>query len=102
MNDFGRLFRVSIFGESHGGALGVVVDGCPAGLPLSPGDLADDLRVKTKLIDTIVKQLDRPSPIGATLTAGSMWSVALLYNLADMVGWRPRRPAARAPQRAVA
>ncbi len=37
-----------------------------------------------------------------TLTAGSMWSVALLYNLADMVGWRPRRPAARAPQRAVA
>lgn len=35
-------------------------------------DLADDLQVKTKLIDTIVKQLDRPSPIGATLTAGSM------------------------------
>jgi len=30
------------------------------------------MRVKTKLIDTIVKQLDRPSPIGATLTAGSM------------------------------
>jgi len=31
---FGRLFRVTTFGESHGGALGVVVDGCPAGLEL--------------------------------------------------------------------
>src|SRR5688500_8856279 len=28
---FGRLFRISTFGESHGGAVGVVVDGCPAG-----------------------------------------------------------------------
>ena len=33
---FGSLFRVSTFGESHGNAVGCVVDGCPAGLPLSP------------------------------------------------------------------
>ena len=44
MNDFGRLFRISIFGESHGEALGVVVDGCPAGLPLSSDDLEPELR----------------------------------------------------------
>ena len=34
MNSFGRKLRVSIFGESHGESVGVVIDGCPAGLPL--------------------------------------------------------------------
>lgn len=43
MNTFGRLFRISIFGESHGDAVGVLVDGCPAGLPLAPADFAADL-----------------------------------------------------------
>ena len=36
---FGKLFRISSFGESHGKALGVVVDGCPAGLTLSEEDI---------------------------------------------------------------
>ncbi|MEW6432536.1 MAG: chorismate synthase [Myxococcota bacterium] len=35
MNTFGELFRVTTFGESHGVALGAVVDGCPAGVPLT-------------------------------------------------------------------
>ena len=43
MNSFGRIFRVSIFGESHGECVGITIDGCPAGLPLSPDDLAADL-----------------------------------------------------------
>ena len=43
MNSFGRIFRVSIFGESHGECVGITIDGCPAGLPLSPEDLAADL-----------------------------------------------------------
>jgi len=43
MNSFGRVFRVQIFGESHGPAVGVIIDGCPAGLPLSPADLEADL-----------------------------------------------------------
>ena len=43
MNSFGRFFRISIFGESHGESLGIVVDGCPAGLPLEPGDFLGDL-----------------------------------------------------------
>ena len=34
-NIFGKLFRIASFGESHGPALGVVIDGCPAGLPLT-------------------------------------------------------------------
>ena len=43
MNSFGRIFRVSIFGESHGESVGITIDGCPAGLSLSPEDLAADL-----------------------------------------------------------
>ncbi len=42
MNSFGKLFRVSIFGESHGTGLGIVIDGCPAGLPLLFGDFIED------------------------------------------------------------
>ncbi len=43
MNSFGRLFRITIFGESHGDSVGVSIDGCPAGLPLSPEDFLPDL-----------------------------------------------------------
>jgi chorismate synthase len=43
MNSFGRLFRISIFGESHGSGLGVIIDGCPAGIPLAAGDFISDL-----------------------------------------------------------
>ena len=40
---FGTLFRVTTFGESHGGGVGVVVDGCPPRLALGPGDIQADL-----------------------------------------------------------
>ena len=43
MNSFGRIFRVHIFGESHGESVGIVIDGCPAGLALSEDDLLPDL-----------------------------------------------------------
>jgi chorismate synthase len=42
-NTFGSLFTVTTFGESHGLALGAIVDGCPPGLPLSENDLQPDL-----------------------------------------------------------
>lgn len=38
-NTFGKFFKITTFGESHGPALGVVIDGCPAGLPLSVEDI---------------------------------------------------------------
>lgn len=43
MNRFGRIFNISIFGESHGECTGIVIDGCPAGVPLTANDLAADL-----------------------------------------------------------
>lgn len=42
-NSFGKIFRITTFGESHGKAMGVVIDGCPAGLELSESDLCPDL-----------------------------------------------------------
>ncbi len=51
-NTFGSAFRITTFGESHGAALGVVIDGCPAGLPLDES--------------AIQKDLDRRKPGGAS------------------------------------
>ncbi len=42
-NSFGKLFVVTSFGESHGAAIGCIVDGCPPGLDLSEADLQEDL-----------------------------------------------------------
>ena len=43
MNSFGRIFRINIFGESHGTEVGVTIDGCPPGIPLSWEDFENDL-----------------------------------------------------------
>ena len=42
-NSFGQLFRISTWGESHGPSVGVVVDGCPPGLPLTVAEVQADL-----------------------------------------------------------
>lgn len=43
MNSFGRIFRVNVFGESHGESVGVNIDGVPAGIPLKQEDFLPDL-----------------------------------------------------------
>jgi chorismate synthase len=43
MNSFGRKFKISIFGESHGKSVGVTVDGCPPGIKLDEADFLGDL-----------------------------------------------------------
>ncbi|NCT95135.1 MAG: chorismate synthase [Chitinophagaceae bacterium] len=43
MNSFGRIFRIHIFGESHGHCAGITIDGCPAGLALPEADFLADL-----------------------------------------------------------
>jgi chorismate synthase len=44
MNSYGVIYRVSIFGESHGPAIGINIDGCPPGIKVQPDDFMDDLR----------------------------------------------------------
>jgi chorismate synthase len=61
-NTFGKLFTVTTWGESHGAAVGVVVDGCPPGLPLTEADIQPDLdrrRPGQSDITTPRKELDR-------------------------------------------
>jgi chorismate synthase len=53
-NTFGTIFRITTWGESHGRAVGIVVDGCPAGLPLE--------------VEDIQKELDRRRPGQSTAT----------------------------------
>lgn len=43
-NSFGRIFRISTFGESHGKGLGVIIDGCPAGLPIDEDFIRKELQ----------------------------------------------------------
>ncbi|HZF63788.1 MAG TPA: chorismate synthase [Chitinophagaceae bacterium] len=43
MNTFGTSFRLNIFGESHGSEVGIIIDGCPAGLDLSQDDFTADI-----------------------------------------------------------
>jgi chorismate synthase len=43
MNQFGRQFRLSIFGESHGSGIGITIDGCPSGIEITESDFNEDL-----------------------------------------------------------
>ena len=47
-NTFGTLFKVTTFGETHGGSVGCIIDGCPSGLALSEEDIQKDLLYITK------------------------------------------------------
>lgn len=76
MNTLGVIFRVSIFGESHGASVGVVIDGCPAGLPYWREELMADLSRRKGLVPgtTTRKETDEPevaSGIYNNFTTGS-------------------------------
>ena len=60
MNSFGRIYRVHIFGESHGESAGITIDGVPAGLPLTAEDFTEDMerRKGGKLKGTTPRQED--------------------------------------------
>lgn len=62
MNSFGKIFRISIFGESHGNGLGIVIDGCPSGLHLVFNDfIADFNRRRSGAVGTTPrKEADLP------------------------------------------
>lgn len=62
MNTVGTIFRVSIFGESHGPAVGVVIDGCPAGLPFWREELMADLSRRKGLLPGTTPRRESDEP----------------------------------------
>ena len=62
MNSFGKIFRVSLFGESHGPAIGVIIDGCPAGIPINPDDFTMDLSRRQSGILGTTKRRETDQP----------------------------------------
>ena len=81
-NIFGHLFRIATWGESHGGGVGVVVDGCPPRLTLSEADIQPDLDRRRPGQSKIVSPRNEPDRVqilsgvfeGKTLgTPISMW-----------------------------
>lgn len=62
-NTFGRLFSVTTFGESHGPAIGCVVDGCPPGIPLDEGDFETDLRRRATGASRYTSQRREPDAV---------------------------------------
>ena len=59
-SSFGQLFRITTWGESHGGGVGVVIDGCPAGVEISEADIQRDLDRRRPGQSKIVTQRDEP------------------------------------------
>ena len=62
-NTFGQLFRVTTWGESHGAAIGAVVDGCPPRLPLSEADIQPDLDRRRPGQSALVSQRRESDPV---------------------------------------
>ena len=62
-NTFGHLFAVTNFGESHGPAIGCVIDGCPPGLDLSEADLQPDLDRRRPGTSKFVTQRNEPDTV---------------------------------------
>lgn len=96
-NTFGRLFRFTTWGESHGPALGVVVDGCPAGLPLAASDLQRDLdrrRPGQSRVTTRRREEDRAEILSGVFegeTTGHPISVLIRNKDADSSKYEPLR-----------
>lgn len=89
MNAFGKYFRIQIFGESHGPSVGIVIDGCPAGLPLEPSEFMPDLERRQggdRQGTTARREADIPrfhSGIFNGFTTGA--PVAILFENNDVV-----------------
>jgi len=91
-SSFGHLFRISTFGESHGGGVGVVVDGCPPRLPLAIEEIQRDLdrrRPGQSKITTPRQEADR-----AEILSGVFEGVTLGTPIAILVRNEDARPQA--------
>jgi len=94
-NSFGELFRITTWGESHGRAIGVVVDGCPAGLELSDEDIQRDLdrrRVGQSKVTSARQEEDRVEILSGVFqgkTQGTPISLLMWNKDADSSKYEP-------------
>ncbi len=63
MNTIGKIFCISLYGESHGKAVGVVIDGCPAGISLTEEDFAEDLNRRKAGAEGTTTRTESDKPI---------------------------------------
>src|SRR5206468_6817031 len=81
-NTFGQLFRIATWGESHGGGVGVVVDGCPPRLALTEADIQPDLdrrRPGQSKIVTPRKEADRVEILSGTFEGKTLGTPISLW-----------------------
>ncbi|MFQ5896192.1 MAG: chorismate synthase [Nitrospinota bacterium] len=96
-NSFGVAFRITTWGESHGPAIGVVVDGCPAGLSLTEADIQHELdrrRPGQSRVTTQRQEEDRVEILGGVFegkTAGAPLSLLIRNKGADPSKYEPLR-----------
>lgn len=87
MNTFGHYFRITTFGESHGKAVGVVIDGCPSGLEINPQDFVLDLgyrKTAQSRITSSRKEEDRIEILSGIFEGKTLGTpIALLVKNAD-------------------
>ncbi len=94
-NSFGELFRITTWGESHGRAIGVVIDGCPAALELSEEDIQRDLnrrRVGQSQVTSSRQEEDRVEILSGVFqgkTVGSPISLLIWNKDADSSKYEP-------------
>src|SRR5438876_12406130 len=91
-NTFGQLFRVTTFGESHGGGVGVVIDGCPPRIALSDSDIQDEVDRRRPGQSKITTQ--RKEPDRAEILSGVFEGQTLGTPLAILVRNEDAQPEA--------
>jgi chorismate synthase len=88
-NSFGNLFRITTWGESHGPALGVIIDGCPAGLDISEDDIQHELdrrRPGQSKITTQRKEPDRVEILSGVFDGKTLGTpISLMIQNADVI-----------------
>lgn len=91
-NTFGHLFRITTFGESHGGAVGVIVDGCPPRLRISEADIQHDLNRRRPGQSRLVSQRREADTV--EILSGVFQGLTLGTPISMMVRNQDARPEA--------
>jgi len=94
-NSFGKIFRISTFGESHGKAIGVMIDGCPAGLQLEEKEIHEALQKRApgkNPYTTARKEADKPEILSGVFegkTTGAPICILIMNEDVDSSKYEP-------------